>query len=85
VIAIDNFISDNGMYRVLAVPDKGEHPWPNGIRVGAGVNSMMLLKDVALGYELWRQINGFPPEYYSELNANLGKEKSSKNKDKNGK
>lgn len=64
VVAIDNFISENGKYRVLVVPDAKDHAWPKEIRVGAGVNSMMLLKDVAIWYELWRQINGFPPEYY---------------------
>ena len=64
VVAIDNFISENGKYRVLVVPDAKDHAWPKEIRVGAGVNSMMLLKDVPIWYELWRQINGFPPEYY---------------------
>lgn len=64
VLAIDNFISANGKYRVLVVPDPNDHPWPSALRVGAGVNTMMLLKDVPVWYELWRQINGFPPEYY---------------------
>jgi multidrug efflux pump subunit AcrA (membrane-fusion protein) len=64
VVAIDNFISEQGKYRVLIVPDENDHAWPKEIRVGAGVNSMMLLKDVPVWYELWRQINGFPPEYY---------------------
>jgi adhesin transport system membrane fusion protein len=69
VIAIDNFISENGKYRVLVVPDTNDHTWPKEIRVGAGVGSMMLLKDVSIWYELWRQINGFPPEYYKQLNT----------------
>ncbi len=69
VIAIDNFISENGKYRVLVVPDTNDHSWPKEIRVGAGVGSMMLLKDVSIWYELWRQINGFPPEYYKQLNT----------------
>jgi len=29
------------------------------------------LNDVPVWYEIWRQINGFPPEYYT--GANLGK------------
>ena len=69
VIAIDNFISENVKYRVLVVPDTNDHSWPKEIRVGAGVGSMMLLKDVSIWYELWRQINGFPPEYYKQLNT----------------
>jgi adhesin transport system membrane fusion protein len=64
VFAIDNFISDNGKYRVLVAPNPNEHPWPDALRVGAGATNMMLLKDVPIWYELWRQINGFPPDYY---------------------
>lgn len=64
VFAIDNFISDNGMYRVLVTPDTDEHPWPEPLRVGSGAISMVLLKDVPIWYELWRQFNGFPPDYY---------------------
>ena len=64
VFAIDNFISDNGKYRVLVAPDKEDHAWPDALRVGAGANNMLLLKDVPIWYELWRQINGFPPDYY---------------------
>lgn len=69
VVAIDNFISPNGKYRILVAPDPSDHPWPTGIRVGGGVNSMMLLKDVPVIYEIWRQINGFPPEYYQTENT----------------
>lgn len=64
VFAIDNFISANGMYRVLVTPDPDDHPWPDALRVGSGAISMVLLKDVPIWYELWRQFNGFPPDYY---------------------
>lgn len=64
VVAIDNFISENGMYRVLVAQDPNDHEWPNALRVGAGTNNMLLLKDVPIWYELWRRINGFPPDYY---------------------
>lgn len=67
VFAIDNFISDNGMYRVLVAPDPNDHPWPDALRVGAGTLNMLLLKDVPIWYELWRQINGFPPDYYKPI------------------
>ncbi len=66
VFAIDNFSSENGMFRILIAPDKKDHPWPKALRVGGGVNAMLLLKDVAIGYELWRNINGFPPDFYAE-------------------
>lgn len=64
IIAIDNVISDNGKYRVLVAPDPYDHPWPDALRIGSGVEGMVLLGDVPLGYELWRRINGFPPDYY---------------------
>lgn len=67
VFAIDNFISNNGKYRVLVAPDADDNQWPEALRVGAGTTNMMLLKDVPIWYELWRQINGFPPDYYKPV------------------
>jgi multidrug resistance efflux pump len=64
VVAIDNFTNDKGEYRILVAPDPDDVAWPPGIRVGAGARGMALLNDVPLGYELWRQFNGFPPNYY---------------------
>lgn len=64
VVAIDNFATESGKFRLLVKPDPDDHPWPDAIRVGAGTNNMILLGDVSIGYELWRQINGFPPNYY---------------------
>ena len=34
--------------------------------MGAGASGIALLKDVRIYYELWRNINGFPPEYYKK-------------------
>jgi membrane fusion protein, adhesin transport system len=65
VVAIDNFISPNGKYRMLLAQDSNDHPWPEPIRPGAGTNNMALLNDVKIWYELWRKINGFPPDYYT--------------------
>lgn len=66
VVAIDNFTNNQGEYRILVAPDPTEVAWPTGIRVGAGARGMALLNNVPLGYELWRQFNGFPPNYYKE-------------------
>jgi len=70
IFAIDNFMGPNGSYRVLVVPDPDDHPWPTALRVGAGTNNMVLLKDVPIWYELWRKINGFPPDYYKPSETN---------------
>jgi adhesin transport system membrane fusion protein len=64
VLAMDNFISPNNMYRILVKPAINSQPWPEQLRVGAGVKALTLLKNVQVWYELWRQINGFPPDYY---------------------
>jgi multidrug resistance efflux pump len=64
VIAIETFISANGKYRVLLSPDPDDYPWPKDIRVGSGANTLALLEDVPIWFELWRQLNGFPPNYY---------------------
>ncbi len=74
VFAIDNFISENGKYRVLVAPDTTDYAWPEVLRVGAGANNMLLLKNVPIWYELWRQINGFPPDYYKPVSTTTSKE-----------
>ena len=65
IFAIDNIIQPDGTYRVLVAPDEDEEPWPDALRVGAGSNSILLLQDVPIWYEMWRQFNGFPPDYYA--------------------
>ena len=69
VVAIETFISDNGKYRVLLSPDPDDHEWPKDIRVGSGANTIALLEDVPIWYELWRLLNGFPPNYYQPEGA----------------
>lgn len=64
VFAYDKFTSTNGLYRVLVSPDPEDVPWPEPLRVGAGTRNILLLKDVPIWYEMWRQLNGFPPDYY---------------------
>jgi len=43
---------------------------------GGGTNNMILLNDVPVWYELWRNINGFPPDFYSKkTQTNLNEKK----------
>ncbi|NHE59966.1 HlyD family secretion protein [Cyclobacterium plantarum] len=65
VYAIDNFTSTNNQYRLLVVPDPDEEPWPEALRIGSGADGIALLNDVPVWYEIWRQMNGFPPDYYT--------------------
>lgn len=75
VVAIERFISDNGKYRVLLAPDEDDHTWPEAIRVGSGARTIALLEDVPIWFELWRQINSFPPNYYQPENNKIASKK----------
>ena len=66
VVAVDRIISKNGLYRVLIAPEQSEKKWPEVLRIGSGARAFVLLSDVPLWYELWRKLNGFPPDFYSE-------------------
>jgi multidrug resistance efflux pump len=76
IVAIENFISENGKFRVLIAPDPNESPWPKQLRVGSGAETIALLKTVPVWFEIWRTLNGFPPDYYKTTT----KQKSSKEK-----
>lgn len=75
VVSVDQVVNAQGKYRVILIPDKEEGPWPRPISIGSGTQGILLLKDVPLGYELWRQINGFPPEFYTPADLEKGNEK----------
>ena len=64
IVAKENFISENGKYRVLIAPDKSDKVWPNQLSIGAGTQTIALLDDVPIWFEIWRTLNGFPPNYY---------------------
>lgn len=56
----------NGNFRIVISPDNHfnqENGWPDDryLRQGVRANGWVLLKEVPLGYEIWRQLNGFPP------------------------
>ena len=64
IVAIENFISVNGKYRVLISPDDSGDKWPEQLSIGAGAQTIALLNNVPVWFELWRSLNGFPPNYY---------------------
>ena len=64
VSMVENNRNENGKFRILVIPDNQEKPWPKELKLGTGVRGFALLKTVPIWYELWRQINGFPPDYY---------------------
>jgi len=66
IVAIESNLSVNGKFRVLVKEDATEKPWPKELKMGVGAQGITLLKDVPVWYELWRNINGFPPDYYNK-------------------
>ena len=69
IAVIDAVDDGKHHYRVIVVPDhdaiaaKKEQPWPSPkyLRPGAQTTGWVLLSNVPLWYELWRQFNGFQP------------------------
>jgi multidrug resistance efflux pump len=73
VVAVENAVSTNGKFRVLVKEDIADKKrWPSSLKIGTGTQAIALLKNVPVWYELWRNINGFPQDFYTN---NLEKEK----------
>lgn len=77
IVAVENFISDNGKFRVLIAPDSTDEKWPSQVRVGSGAQTIALLNTVPVWFEIWRVLNGFPPDYYK---TNIKSTKETKEK-----
>ncbi len=78
--AIDRVSSAGGKYRILIkpttpVPEKDE-PWPTQLRQGSGVYGRIILRSVPVWYEIWRQLNGFPPSLEKEPKESASSEKT---------
>jgi len=86
IVAIDNMISSNGKYRILISPEVDTKEWPHALRLGSGVKGFALLNDVPIYREIWRQMNGFPADFYDEYQEDHiithRREKNKKNKKK---
>jgi hypothetical protein len=77
ILTVDPALHESGKFRVLVIPSEGEQ-WPNVLKQGGGVQAIMLLNDVPVGYELWRKFNGFPPDFYSPDQSKKKSEEKSK-------
>jgi multidrug resistance efflux pump len=73
IVAVERNISREGKFRILIKEDPDDKPWPYQLQVGAGAQGIALLKDVPIWYELWRNINGFPADYYKPQQPAAGK------------
>jgi multidrug resistance efflux pump len=70
LIAVIDNMDTKGKYRILVVPDPNEEPWPHVLRVGTGAYGWAMLNDVPIYYEVWRQLNGFPPDFMDDVLPN---------------
>ncbi|MAY73580.1 MAG: secretion protein HlyD [Phycisphaerae bacterium] len=62
VSIVDPTDDGQGRFRALVIPDDVEQwPSPRYLRQGVRAKGWVLLNEVTIGQELWRQLNGFPP------------------------
>ena len=63
VVLVDASDNGRGQFRALVRADAEDASWPEQryLRQGVRANGWILLDQVSLGFELWRQFNGFPP------------------------
>ncbi len=63
---IDAVENDQGKFRIVVTPDTTEQPWPAQVRMGSAVHGWAMLDTVPIWFEIWRQLNGFPPSIKQE-------------------
>jgi multidrug efflux pump subunit AcrA (membrane-fusion protein) len=68
VVYVEPVANAMGDFQVWIKPDENDVPWPaeSSARLGSRVKAWVLLEEVRLGYEMWRQLNNFPPQPTSE-------------------
>ncbi|MCS6807946.1 MAG: biotin/lipoyl-binding protein [Bacteroidota bacterium] len=81
VAVVDAVDDGSGYYRVLIVPDSTQKQgtWPSSqyLRQGTPCTAWILLDEVPVGFEIWRQLNGFPPVLPHKPAASSGKANTS--------
>jgi multidrug resistance efflux pump len=75
ISAIDNTIDESGKFKVWVIPEQDDKKWPQNLRYGTGCQAIALLDDVPIWYELWRQFNGFPPNFYNPKSKDIKSKK----------
>lgn len=75
VALVDPTDDGTGQFRVLVTPTVGE-PWPEDayLRQGVRANGWVMLGTVSLAFEIWRQLNGFPPVIEPDSKKESGKD-----------
>jgi multidrug efflux pump subunit AcrA (membrane-fusion protein) len=78
VVYVEPVASTAGTFQIWIMPDADDVPWPkeSATRLGSRVKAWVLLEEVKLGYELWRQLNNFPPQQTAESESSQTKTSS---------
>ncbi len=76
----DRVSSRPGEFRILVTPDPDDETWPDRLRMGSGTKGWVMLDDVPVWYEIWRQLNGFPPSLYEAPTEEKAKDDKSTKK-----
>jgi multidrug resistance efflux pump len=84
VSLIDATDDGKGNFRIVILPDPDDEPWPGRrwLKQGVRANGWVLLGQVPIAYEIWRQLNGFPPVVAIEEPGKESREKSGADKSK---
>ncbi|QDT56019.1 HlyD family secretion protein [Caulifigura coniformis] len=63
IVSVDATDDGKGRFRALIRPAADDIPWPQDrfLRQGVRANGWVLLDQVPLWFEVWRNLNGFPP------------------------
>lgn len=75
VAIIDKIENNNGLFRVIVKPDPEDEPWPDQLRLGSAAKGWAMLHDVPIWFEIWRNMNGFPPTLYADEIPSITKKK----------
>ncbi len=69
VAIIDRVESKNGMFRIIVKPDPEDEAWPDLLRMGSAAKGWVMLNNVPIWYEIWRNMNGFPATMYKDIES----------------
>ncbi|WP_436515274.1 HlyD family secretion protein [Ekhidna sp. To15] len=69
VAIIDRVESKNGMFRIIVKPDPDDESWPELLRMGSAAKGWIMLNNVPIWYEIWRNMNGFPATMYEDIES----------------
>ena len=78
VAFVDPTDNGRGSFRVMVIPSTDSREWPSSqhLRQGVSARAWILLQEVSIGYELWRQVNGFPARLPQQASNSMQKSKA---------